>query len=163
MVTAYRLRELLDYNQETGVFTQRLNRTGVKAGAIAGTNHCMGYRTIRLEGRDYLAHRLAWLYMTGAWPTHQIDHINGVKDDNCFANLREATHAENNRNTGRRSDNTSGFKGVIFDRRNGGRWRAYIQKNGRMRHIGGFDTPEEAHKAYCEAAREHHGEFARTE
>ncbi|MCI0598731.1 MAG: HNH endonuclease [Beijerinckiaceae bacterium] len=94
----------------------------------------------------------------GAWPIAQIDHINGDRADNRFLNLREATRTENAWNAKLRSDSHSGFKGV---RRHKRRWCAYIKVSGKQKHLGSFATPEEAHDAYCRAAREHHGQFAR--
>lgn len=90
---------------------------------------------------------------TGDWPTDQIDHINGDKGDNRIANLREATNAENNRNTGAGQANTSGFKGVCWDKAKG-KWRAQIEIDGRGAHLGYFTTPE---AAYVASAAKHHG------
>jgi hypothetical protein len=96
MLTAERLRELVHYCQDTGVFTPRVNRgsAGGKAGNVAPS----GYRRLHVDGRLHLEHRLAWLYMTGQWPARHIDHINRCRSDNRFANLRDVTQAENNRN-----------------------------------------------------------------
>jgi hypothetical protein len=162
MLTAERLREVLAYNPETGVFTRRVaaGRCGRwKAGSSAGTPMLNGYTKIYLDGRQHYAHRLAWLYMTGAWPKNQVDHLDGQRDRNVWSNLREASHTENARNIKVRSDSTSGLKGV---RRasSGSRWVAQIAKAGRRAHLGTFDTPEEAHAAYIAAAKELHGEFA---
>jgi hypothetical protein len=96
--------------------------------------------------------------VTGEWPTGLIDHQNGDGTDNRWANLRLATSSLNAANSRRRSDNTSGFKGV--SRCRGARWRASIQLNGKFKHLGHFDTPEEAHAVYCAAAANYFGEFA---
>jgi hypothetical protein len=160
-LTAERLRELLAYNAETGVFINRVNRgTTGKAGCRVGARDGRGYIAMNIEGRLYVAHRLAWLYVTGEWPSDQIDHINGLRDDNRFANLREATNAKNRLNSKRRADNASGFKGVSWERRRSV-WIANIQKGNRRFYLGQFATPEEAHAAYCLAAEKHHGDFAR--
>jgi HNH endonuclease len=159
IVTAERLRELLNYDPETGVFTWRLaDGRLVTGGDVAGTRHSRGYIVISVGGRRYFAHRLAWLYVTGAWPTHHIDHVNGVAHDNRIANLREATPAQNTRNGKLHRDNKSGLKGVS---RAGNHWRATIGIGRRTVHLGCFKTPEAAHAAYCVAARKHHGEFHR--
>jgi hypothetical protein len=158
MLNAERLRELLAYDPETGEFTNRGRRgnTG-RAGKAAGSRNSRGYVTVSIGGYNYLAHRLAWIYVTGTWPVAEIDHINGDGADNRFANLREATRGENARNRARQN-NTSGFKGVVG---RGTRWEAKIYYDGREIYLGTFATPEEAHAAYAKAALEHHGEFAR--
>lgn len=162
-LTAERLREILHYDPETGLFTWCAHTTPrhrTTGGQIAGRRQSRGYIQITIDGRCYVAHRLAWFYITGSWPAAEIDHINGIRDDNRFVNLREATRAQNMANSRRLHSNTSGFKGVSFDKRDG-RWRAYIRGNQRRHHLGSFDTPEEAHAAYCAAAAELFGEFAR--
>jgi hypothetical protein len=161
MITAERLRELVNYNSDTGVFTH-VRRRGVKAGAVAGCLRGPGdYRVMQAGGRQYLAHRLAWLYVTGSWPAAEIDHINGDKADNRFANLREATSSQNKWNAGASSRNKLGLKGVAFHKKSG-RWRAIIGKDNKSITIGYFATPGEAHAAYCTAAERLHGDFART-
>lgn len=170
-VTAAFVRECLDYDAETGVFTWRERpRSHFKTdrvwkiwnsmcnGKAAGCRAPVGYVLVGIDRRLFYAHRLAWLWTHGRWPQHNIDHINGDKGDNRLGNLREATQAENMRNTVRPSHNTSGFKGVS---RHQGKYRAVIQREGRHIFIGYFDTAEEAHAAYCRAAETHHGEFAR--
>jgi hypothetical protein len=161
MVTAERLRELLDCDPETGVLTWRVSRRGrVKPGQVAGKSHHTGYHVIRVDGRQYPAHRLVWLHVTGAWPAAEVDHINGVRNDNRFSNLRDATSSQNGCNARLYRNNKSGLKGAILNRP--GRWIAQIQKGGRKIYLGVFDTPEEAHAAYCAAAERLHGDFART-
>jgi hypothetical protein len=162
------VQSILDYEPATGVFRWRWradkppNINARDAGKIAGATQGDGYRIIKIDDRSYRAHRLAWLISTGAWPSAQIDHISGDRLDNCLANLREATHGENMRNSRRCANNTSGFKGVSWDKRSG-KWLAHIKIDRRSRHLGSFDTPEEAHAAYCEAANRLHGKFARLE
>ena len=155
MLTYERLREVLHYDPETGVFT-RLVRTSnrIKVGDVAGCSAGDGYVQIRVDGVRYLAHRLAFLWMTGEWPRDMIDHINGVRDDNRFANLRPATRAENMQNQRRAMSNSqTGLLGVT---RVGKRFMATIQVDGRKIHIGTFDTPEQAHEAYLAAKRRLH-------
>jgi hypothetical protein len=169
MITAAELRKLLHYDPETGVFTwllrpgagARLERTwntryaDKRAGTVRN-----GYIAILIAKRAYKAHRLAWLYVHGSWPTEAIDHINGVRSDNRLVNLRQATRSQNSANSRAPSTNTSGIKGVAWDARRN-RWTAYIKVAGRPRNLGRFHTAEEATAAYLAAAREHFGEFAR--
>ena len=114
----------LDYDPETGFFTWVGDTGNQYRGTRAGSIEKKGYRQIEAEGFRYMAHRLAWFLMTGSWPKHQIDHINGIKDDNRWCNLREATNAENKRNAGRRADNTSGYKCVTW---HGGKWSVSVK------------------------------------
>jgi hypothetical protein len=165
-LTQARLRELLDYDQETGVFTWRATGPGrrldLRAGAIqkGHSGHGRPYLRIKIDGRDYRTHRLAWLYVYGEWPPAEIDHRDGDGLNNRWANLRVATSAQNKRNSRRQCNNTSGFKGVSVNKC-GDRFRAQIGVRGRNKHIGYFDTAEAAHAAYVAAAEKHFGEFAR--
>ena len=157
-LTAQRLRELFDYDPMVGSFVRRIavGRHGRhRAGTIAGVE-TRGYISICVDRTRFFAHRLAWLYMTGEWPANMLDHINCNRSDNRFHNLRLADPAVNSQNQrSPRSDNTSGFLGVTFDKGTK-RWRAKLKANGRYHHLGGFDTPEEAHAAYIEAKRRLH-------
>jgi HNH endonuclease/AP2 domain len=172
-LTAERLRELLDYNPETGIFTWRQrpgNTRGDKvfnsqfAGKPAGTLHHTGYINIRIDDREYTAHHLVRLWVRGKWPEtgYEVDHINLDKADNRFANLRHVTPSQNRTNRQRYSSNTSGKKGACFHKRLG-KWQSRITHNGTHHHLGYFDSPESAHAAYSAAAAELHGRFARTE
>jgi len=161
-LTHARLTQLFHYDPANGHFTRLLNRCSrTRAGDIAGNETAQGYLRIGIDGKEYTCHRLAWFYMTGEWPKDQIDHINGIRTDNRFTNLREATTAENTRNGLISKNNTSGFKGVCFHK-DTGRWQAKIFINGKGRHLGLFDTAEAAANAYDAAAAKLHGEFART-
>jgi hypothetical protein len=157
MITAEHLRELLEYDPVTGNFVWKVRHERVLAGAIAGGISSKGYRKIKIDGRAYSAHRLAWLYVYGEWPADQIDHINRQKADNRIANLRPATNAQNQANRLRRCDNNSGYRGVGH---RGGRWQACIQLDGRNTCLGTFGTPEEASAAYHAAAVARYGKFA---
>lgn len=159
MLTAERLRALVSYDQSTGVFIRLLTRAAnAQSGSVAGWSRADGRRRILIEGRYYYAHRLAWLYMTGEWPTAQIDHINGDPADNRFINLREATRTQNCANIGLPRHNTSGLKGTTAVK---GRWQAQIQVGGKKIYLGKYATKEEAHAAYLSAAKTAFGEFAR--
>ena len=149
-LTAARLRELLSYDPETGVFRRKTSAGGVAIGSIAGNDDWNGYRRIRVHPHSHMAHRLAWLYVHGEWPKHEIDHINGVRDDNRIANLREATPAENQQNRARSRNNKSGFTGVSWHRQSN-KWRAKIKVNRKVIWLGGFPDPESAAAAYAAA------------
>jgi len=119
-----------------------------------------GYLEIRIGGRNYKVHRLAFLYMTGIWPPHEIDHINNDRADNRWANLGMATHAKNICNVPVRKHSASGVKGVSWHSRLS-KWKAQISLNGKTRYLGIRDTCEEAAALYADAAVKYHGEFAR--
>jgi hypothetical protein len=163
------LREMLDYDHSTGQFCWRRRKgvphaTNVRyAGKPAG-HHCdrLGYVLLGINRRLYRALRLAWLYVFGEWPDGDLDHINGDGFDNRIGNLRLATSTQNHGNARTPKHNTSGLKGAYWDKR-AGRWLAQIKHQRKQHHLGYFDTAEEAHAAYVEAARRLHGAFARIE
>jgi hypothetical protein len=150
-LTAQRLRELLDYNPETGVFTRRISIGRGKAGEVAG-GRWFGYWRVCVDYTTYTAHRLAWLYVTGAWPEHEVDHINGDGRDNRFVNLRDVRRQTNSEN--RRSKGAKRLGAHFVPRVN--RWRAMIATSGKRMHLGYFPTEEEAHRAYLAAKRRLH-------
>jgi hypothetical protein len=149
------LYTLLRYDAITGWFTWALKPARrIAIGARAGTVDKNGYVQLRVNKRMYFGHRLAWLFLTGAFPTEQIDHKNGVRSDNSAVNLRSASNHLNAQNMrSARSHNKVGLLGVSP---NGSGWRATIVVHGAQRHLGTFATPEEAHKAYIEAKRVMH-------
>lgn len=154
-----RVLELFNYDPEAGVFARRDRRGGRPAGTEAGTL-CHGYIRIRIDGKYHRAHRLAFLVVHGFIPK-EIDHISLVRNDNRIENLREATRQENSRNTGKYSNNKSGFKGVHLQK-SSGKWQAKAQaENGKQKHLGYFPTPESASAAYNDFARKLHGDFYR--
>ena len=158
MLTQARLKELLRYDRRTGMFYARVARlrrpVGVRVGYINNVNK---YRYIWLDGKFYKTARLAWLYVYGCFP-EQVDHKNRVRDDDRIANLREATRYQNHANSKTRPSK-SGLKGAHWHRREG-MWRSSIRTPNKGRiHLGVFATAEEAHVAYCKAAKKLHGEF----
>lgn len=166
-ITQERLKEVLDYNKETGVFTwikkTSPRATSIKIGAIAGNLQPNGRWYIMLDGKTYLAHRLAWLYVYGYSPTGDkpfIDHINGKPADNRLINLRVCSHSENQRNTKKPKRNTSGFKGVSYHKVIG-KFCAYIvnSSTGKTEYLGLYDTPEEASVVQIAKSIEYYGEF----
>lgn len=148
------LQAMLDYDRETGVFTWRTDRSSnAKAGDVAGYLD-RGRVKIRVGDKQLLAHRLAWLFVTGEWPTRHIDHFNGNPSDNKFKNLRDVSHAVNLQNQRRaRSDNRSGLLGVQIKK---GRFTAVIRIAGTAKFLGAFDSAEEAHEVYLAAKRQMH-------
>jgi hypothetical protein len=155
-LSAERLRELFDYDPEVGDFVRKVTRKGRRAriGAIAGADTGQGYIAISIGDYLYKSHRLAFLYMLGRWPLDEVDHINGVRNDNRWRNLREVTSAQNTHNQrAAHRNNSTGYLGVKFY---GGSYRAAINFRGRRTYIGSFDTGEAAHAAYVKAKQELH-------
>lgn len=159
MLTQKKLKQRLLYNPLTGIFVWKSAAAkNIVVGSIAGYTDPDGYVYIGIDSELYSAHRLAWLYMTGTLPMNLIDHKNRSPSDNRFVNLREATRRENACNSKRRSDNTSGHKGVSWSKLHG-KWRAQITRNGTNTHIGLFVSIEDAIHAYQTEAKKLHGEF----
>lgn len=153
--TAERLREVIDYDPETGVIRWRIKMSNNPAGKIAG-GVWSGYRAIRIDHKSHYAHRLAWAYYHGEWCPVEIDHINGDGTDNRIANLRPATKAENGQNRTRLNrNNTSGHPGVCWDKVNN-KWAASIMVDRRSIRLGRFNTIEEAVAARLLAEQELH-------
>lgn len=152
--TTESVRSQLAYDAATGIFTWLITRAGCRAGTVAGWARADGYTQICIDGKRYRAHRLAWLYSHGEWPTGDIDHLNGDRSDNRLENLRDVSRFVNAQNLRRgRRDNRSGLLGVSP---NGNLWRATIQVNRRQLFLGNFRTPEEASTAYVAAKRKFH-------
>jgi hypothetical protein len=155
-----RLRECLHYDHQTGRFTCLKSRWSTRIGKLADqTKDKNGYRLVFLDGKLRSAHRLAWAHVHGEWP-ETIDHKNGDCSDNRLSNLRPASRLQNqaNRRTGK--NNTSGYKGVHWDK-NRSKWSAQIGVAGKVLYIGRYESAELAYAAYCESAKRLHGEFAR--
>lgn len=159
-LTAERLREVLDYDAETGIFTRRM-KTNINTvvGQVVGSLHHKGYLRMSVDGHIYWAHRLAWLYVYGEWPKGPIDHANRIRTDNRICNLREASYAENNRNVSISKTNKSGAKGVSWDKSNN-KWRANVVLKRKNHSAGLFDSVADAAKAAQALRAKLHGEFA---
>jgi len=153
-LTQNRLRHFLNYNPGTGVFTWKVSRGGVKVGSQAGDVKASGYRYIAVSGKRYLASRLAWLFMEGYFPEHEMDHINRFRDDNRWENLRHVTKQCNARNSKRLNTNTSGITGVSWHKKTG-KWRASAVIDGEPKHLGLFRSFINAVKARWQAEVEH--------
>jgi hypothetical protein len=154
MLELRRAAELLSYDPETGEFRWKVDRRKELKGSLAGTPNSDGYIQITIDYKKYRAHRLAWLFTTGEWPTHDVDHIDGNVANNSIGNLRIATRSENNQNLKKaKSNNKLGILGVIAHQ---GRFMAKIKANGKVRFLGYFDDPLVAHEAYLKAKRELH-------
>ena len=151
MITQNELKEILDYNPETGVFTNKINRKKSKMGKIVGIYDKDKYLRITLNCKNYIAHRLAWLYNYGEWPKGQIDHINGVKDDNRIENLRVVNSRQNHHNL---QEHRNGKLVGCSYRKNIKKWRAKIKINYKSICLGHFDTEEQAHEAYLKKLKE---------
>ena len=149
-LTQQRLQELLDYDPETGVFVWRKSPRSGWEGKQAGSVHSKGYVHIRIDGKGYKAHRLAWLYVHGDWPSGEIDHINRVKTDNRMSNLRDVDGSVNAMNRKVRSTNASGVSGVR-QRSDNGKWSVKIGQ----KYIGSFPTFDLAVNARQQAEKEY--------
>lgn len=148
-ISLHEASALIVYEPLTGLFRWLVPRSVVKVGDIAGATLSNGYVQISLKGRLYLAHRLAWLFTHQVWPNHHIDHINGVRNDNRIANLRDVSRSENNCNlTKVRRDNALGITGV---RKSGDKFWARIKLHGKEEFLGAFESAAEAQAAYLKA------------
>ena len=146
----------VSFDTATGIFVwERPPHHSGKRGDVAGHVHPNGYRYIKVNHKRYMAHRLAFFAANGRWPRGDIDHINGVKDDNRPANLRECNDSENRQNIGITKANTSGYPGVIWHKRNR-KFVARITHQGVFRWLGQFDNPQDAYAAYRKAKSELH-------
>lgn len=156
LITQERLKELFHYDPDTGFFTRLTSHNRWKKGQPPGYKNTCGHLEAGIDGNYYGLHRLAFLYMNGVWPNHEIDHIDGVKDNNKWANLREATRSMNMQNlVGARRDNKCGKLGVCWHKA-AKAWVAQISISGKKIHLGVFSDIDEAHRAYIEAKRKLH-------
>ena len=130
-------------------------RNTKSVGKVMGWTHSKGYTSIRVDGKEYLEHKLLYFWEHGAWPDDQIDHIDGNPSNNDPSNLRQANNAENHQNLKMVKSNTSGYIGVIWDKKKR-KWRADIKLNYKGKFLGYFDNPETAHHAYLHAKEQYH-------
>jgi HNH endonuclease len=150
-LTQTRLKELLDYDADTGLFTWKVAKGTAAAGAVAGNLNHHGYVRIKVDGTYYRAHRLAWLFVKGSFPSQYLDHWNGIKDDNRICNLRDFTNRQNQQN--RKSHREGRLVGTTFVKAKN-KWRARITIKGKRKSLGLFSTELEAHEAYMKALKE---------
>lgn len=150
-ITADFVRQILHYDEQTGDFFWKVSRGNqyTKPGMKAGFKDTYGHLGIEINGKRYLSHRLAWLYVFGHWPKNQIDHINRIRDDNKLSNLRDVEILENLQNKGNYKNNTSGYKGVVVNK--SGKFIAQITINGKSKYLGSYKTPQEASDVYQNA------------
>lgn len=155
--TAEELRTLLDYSPDTGLFAWRMKRGRMMVGSNAGhAKQSDGYIYIFLKRRLYLAHRLAWLHIHGAWPLAEIDHVNGNKSDNRLCNLRDVSRNVNAQNVrSALARKSPGLLGTSYNKARR-KWVASVKMNGKNHHLGTFTTTDEAHAAYLSAKRKIH-------
>ncbi len=137
-LTQEKLKTVLHYNADTGEFTWLQRSKGRRKNGVAGWQSGKGYIAITLDYKKYRAHRLAWFWVHGEWPADEIDHINGIRDDNRLANLRSVTKSENARNKRRYKKNKSGANGVSWYKPTG-KWVAYLGLGGKRIHLGHFE------------------------
>ncbi len=160
MLTQSRLKELLDYNPNTGIFVWKVVTSNrVKVGMSAGAIRKDGYISVRLDKQDYLSHRLAWLFVYSIWPSKIIDHKDTIRHHNWIDNLRDISNEENTHNTKRPSkNNTTGFLGVCFDKSRS-KFISHIQVAGKNKYLGRFETAQEASSVYLQAKIELHSGY----
>ena len=156
-LTAERLRELLHYDVDAGIFTRLIRSTNsVQIGDVAGSINSNGYHKIRVDGVEEFSHHLAWLYVYNVWPKDQIDHIDGNRANNRLVNLREATQSQNLQNQRKaQSDNKSGLLGAYWNKK-AKTWFSQIKVNGKSISLGCYDSKEDAHRAYLASKVELH-------
>jgi hypothetical protein len=153
------VRILFRYDQDAGELFWNVHRRGVVFGTKVGSPDSLGYLRVGINLALYRVHQIIWLLEIGEWPK-QIDHINGIKSDNRIVNLRIASNKQNAGNVGKRIHNTSGYKGVVWDKAKS-KWIANITIDTKVRFLGRFEDIEDAAEAYRAAAKIHFGEFAR--
>lgn len=159
MITRKQLMSTLDYNPSTGILTWKIHPSrAVKAGDKVTNTSSHGYIRVKIQGREYLAHRLIWLYVYGYLPKC-IDHIDRNRSNNKLANLREATYQNNSHNMGPRKKGSSKYKGVCWCKRRS-RWQAEITIRGYCKYLGHYKVEQDAALAYNKAAKRFHGKFA---
>lgn len=152
---------IVRFDEQSGQFfwtVNRYGRGGSRMGGVAGFFNENGYRCLRLKGKKFYAHRLAWLFVYGVWPSGLIDHVNGHRSDNRICNIREATTSQNLANTNKTCAE-SRLRGAHWAS-DKGKWTSRIMFKGRVRHLGYFTSSDDAHAAYVAARRALHGGFS---
>lgn len=158
VITKEELLAVFRYDKATGSFYWNVRRKKAVFGGKAGAICDLGYVRMCVNNKQYLAHRLVWLVETGSWPSQVIDHINGIKSDNRFENLRDVDRTINGENVmAAKSNNACGYLGVRRYK-NTSRFSSSITHRGKAKYLGAFSTPLEAHKAYLNAKRIIHPE-----
>jgi len=152
------LKQMFEY-RDGNLYWKIVKTNSINIGQIAGTNHCEGYRQIKINGKIYKEHRLIWLYHYDVLPTKQIDHINRIRNDNRIENLRLSTNSENCANRHKKNGLSSKYKGVYWFKENK-KWQSTIKINNKTKYLGCFHEESAAAQAYNEAAIKHFGEFA---
>ena len=156
MITQNELKELLEYDKDSGIFTYKKDLKMHKKFSIAGWKDLHGYLNIMINGKYYKMHRLAWLYIYGELPSMALDHINNVRDDNKIENLRLATAKQNPQNLkSAHKDNSTGYLGVYF-RKDRNKYSSQICVDGIKKTLGCFNTAEDAYEAYINAKNKMH-------
>ena len=155
MITQERLKELLQYDPQTGFFTWLVDKGNARKGNLAGKLNTASYVQIQIDRKQYLAHRLVWMYLYGVFPSLLVDHIDGDKNNNACNNLRLATATQNQQN--KRKFRGKYLKGVIKSRNS---FQSFIRYDSKKKYLGCFKTEQEAYQAYCLAAKQYFGEFA---
>lgn len=160
-LTADEVRQIVSYEPTAGILRWKIASGKAKIGAVAGFSQANGRIKIGIRGNEYMAHRIIWLIMTGEWPEYEIDHEDEDQSNNRWNNLRHATPSQNHRNRGAQKNNTTGFKGVAWDKKR----QCFIAgvKHRGVRHNcrGRFETAEEAYEAAKALAAKLHGEWSR--
>lgn len=159
-LTIERLKEVLSFDQETGIFRWKVRMRQRACSEIAGSVNPDGYRQICIDQKIHKAHRLAWFYVNGNEPDGMLDHINGDRLDNRISNLRLASASQNTANSRKRRNNSCGYKGVYLHKLSG-LYMARITVNYKSILVGYYRKPEDAHAAYVSAAQDHFGAYAR--
>ena len=160
MITQERLKELFDYNPETGKFIRKVSKGNTAIGDEGGSENGEGYLQIMIDGRVYQAHRLVFLWETGLFPKSLVDHKDGNGSNNRRDNLRVASRSNNCLNSKRSASNTSGAKGVSFHKQTQ-KYRVQVTIKGKQQYFGGYDNLELADLVATEARNKYHGDFAR--
>ncbi len=160
MITQKYLKSVLSYDENTGLFSKLTKSWKFNIGDTLNNPRPDGYITLGIKNNTYLAHRLAWLYVYGKFPKNNLDHINGNRADNRICNLREVTQSQNSMNRTKQSNNTSGIKGVTWDKQCN-KWKAQIKYNGKVKNLGVFRNIEDAEAVVKEARIKFHNDYAK--